>query len=309
MKKILLIMAVFMFAGCRQMNRDNPTDQLGTKYGGWTYAGEIGSFGYLTDFMIATDPADAKDYIFAVDGSKEEVDKYFVDGTPVGIIPNPATPVFFNPSGICEMNGYCYIIDTVSIDAVQIDNINYRWSDTSITGNKILSCSNMLSLYVVTSDPPGVAVYTSDVIGTTYSAVASWAISVGDTTCDTCMSYISDITVTATNEIMLVDSVLKRISIFTDAGVWVKNIDIGSDISSVAIWGDTLFVPTTDGIRKYSYSTRALIETIANYGEGNGRVTAPGPIELYPYMKDGKYVYNIYVGAGSFIKVFETTGF
>jgi hypothetical protein len=86
-----------------------------------------------------------------------------------------------------------------------------------------------------------------------------------------------------------------------------NNIDIGADISSVALWGDTLYVPTTDGIRRYNYNTRALIDTIANYGEGNGRVMKPGQIELYPNPVDGKYY--IYVGAGAFIKVFQISGF
>jgi hypothetical protein len=313
MKKIVLFIAVLMLAGCRPMDRFNETDPASVKYKGLTYLGEIGSFSLLTDFTIAIDPSDSKYYIYAVDGIKNQVHKYAVDGTPVNpIISNPDPPApqaFFNPTGICAMNppGYCYIIDDVNIVAFHIVNITNAWQDPSVKGDKILSYGT--TLYTVVSDPPGVAPYVPDVNPPqSYAPVTPWVITKGNTSCAACMWYISDIAVNpaGAGEIMLVDSALKRISIFNTAGVHLDNIDVGSDIISAAVWGDTLYVPSTDGIRRYTYSTRTYRDTIANYGEGNGKVMKPGAIELFQNPSDS--LYYIYVSAGTFIKVFQING-
>jgi len=309
MEKIVLIAVVLLFAGCHSLDRVNPTDpQAGSYYKGMTYLGEIGSFAVLTDFTVAQDPSP---YIFAVDGSNQQIDQYGLDGTPINIIQNPAPPLpqaFFYPTGICEMGGYCYVIDTVNTVAFNIVT-SAGWQDPTVKGNKILAFNN--TLYAVVSDPPGVAPYTPYVTPPPYyTAGAPWIITKGDTTCASCMSYISDITVnTNTSEILLVDSVLKRISIFTPAGTWVRNINVGTDILGAAVWelSDTLYVPTTDGIRKYNYTSGSYIGTIANYGEGNGRVMNPGKIVLYQSpAPDNKYY--IFVGTGTFIKVFQISG-
>jgi hypothetical protein len=42
-----------------------------------------------------------------------------------------------------------------------------------------------------------------------------------------------------------------------------------------------LYVPTVDGILRINYDTGEVTDIIANYGEGNGRITNPGMIELY----------------------------
>lgn len=308
MKKLILLIAVLALAGCKPMDRKNPTDPLGTNYGGLTYLGEIGSFTTLSDFTLAVDPSDSKDYIFAIDSSKEEVHKYSVNGTAMGIIPNPATPVFFNPTGVAEVLGYCYIMDTVSIDAFRINNLNDAWTDTAVNGDKILSYGNRL--YAAVSDPPGIFPYLPDGPGQTLTAVTPWVITKGNTSCTNCVSYISGMEANSnTNEIMLVDSGNKRISSFSTAGVWSKNIDVGSDIIGAAYWpaSNTLYVPTANGIKRYNYTTLALIDTIADYGEGNGKIMRPGPIELYQSpAPENKYY--IFVGAGTFIKVFEING-
>jgi hypothetical protein len=305
MKKNLLLAAVIIiFAGCSSMDRKNPTDPQAANYGGWTYLGEIGSFTGLSDFTVTSNPEDS---ILAVDKTGQKAAKYLTDGTNQWVISQSDLPAMNMPGGICELGGYCYIIENQDIEAFFITTgATSWWSNATITGDKILSHSG--ALYVATSDPPGVKSYTSDVYGNTYSSTGTWIINKGEASCNTCMSYISDMAVNpVSNEIMLVDRDLKRISIFTDAGAHVKNIYIGSDISGVAGYGNTLYVPSTDGIRRINYSTGALIDTIANYGEGNGRVMKPGPIELYKDPADNKCY--IFVGADTFIKVFEIGSF
>lgn len=304
MKKIIIAVLVIALAGCKPVDRVNPTDPAAENYGGWTYLGEIGSFDELSDFiMYLPVPGDAsQDSIIAVDRAGQEVSKYNVTGAPDWTVTTANIPEMVLPAGICELNGYCYILDKLHIEAFQIvtSGTATYWSDASVKGDKILARGGLL--YAVVSDPPGVSIYTSDVIyPQSYSNTDIWGIVKGDASCNTCMSYIAGIAPGAGGEIMLMDGELDRISVYSESGVHLRNMDIGSDVIDAALYGSTLYVPTTDGIRMYNYSDGTFLTTIANYGDGNGKVMKPGPIELYGTR-------HIFVGSGSSIKYFETAG-
>jgi hypothetical protein len=202
------------------------------------------------------------------------------------------------------MAGNNYIIDNISIDAYQIDNLT-AWSDTGVTGDKILAYGSML--YVAKSDPPAVSRFTES--SHVYSPAGTWSITKGDTTCAYCMSYISGMAAGTAGEILLADLVLKRISVFNaSTGAWIRNIDVGYAPAGMVLYNNsTLYVPCAAGILRINYTTGAVIDTIANYGEGNGKVAKPGPIALYTNPSDGKKY--IFAGSDTFIKVFETNNF
>jgi len=306
MKKLLVIfLAAAALGGCKPMDRINPTDKEASNFAGVSYEGSIGYFSSLSDFTIARDPSDNRDYIFALDSVKEEVHKYYMDGTPDAIIANGDPKMLITPSGICSLLGCCFIVDKdlqYNLDAFQIDNfLNNKWSAISAGGDKIESYNNVL--YMAQADPPAVRAYIPDIAGRTYTAAVQWDIVKGDAACNTCMSAISDISVRAVpDEFLLTDPVLMRVSIYgTDGTHTGRNITIGSPVIGAAAYENRLYVPTTDGIRIYDYNTGKLMSTIANYGVGNGRVGAPGKIRLY----GGK---NILVGSVTHIKYFSTQG-
>ncbi|HRU39118.1 MAG TPA: hypothetical protein P5511_04515 [Candidatus Goldiibacteriota bacterium] len=305
MRKIMTVIIAFIAVfSCKPMDRLNPTDKEASNFIGWTFEGSIGYFTELSDFVIATDPSDSRDYIFAIDSATEEIHKFMMDGTPTLTIANGTPKMLVNPSGICSMQGICFIVDrdpSYDLDAFQIDNpLNNKWWYDIAGGEKIETYNNML--YTAQKDPPAVYVY-AYTPPTSYSSAGQWTITKGDASCDTCMAAVSDITASTTpGEFMLTDPVLMRISIFDSSGNHTgRNINVGMPVVSAAGYGDRVYVPTTDGIRIYNYSSGEFLRTIANYGVGNGRVGAPGRIRLYA----GK---NILVGSGTHIKFFSTQG-
>lgn len=277
MKKYLPLIFILFFA-CVPLNRTNPTDPNGDNYIGWHYIGEIGEFKNLTDFTIANS------MIFTVDSVEESVHLYNIDGSFLFKIINPVNPppVFVYPTGVIENNGILYVVDHqvgYELDTFDIPSLftpspvanSYPLNNNSDR----ITCMND-KLYVATMSPPEVNVF--GLTGGT--SESKFNINMG--ICDDCLSKISDIIANnVTGEILIADSDLDKIVVYNTSGDWVRKINIGRDIKGIAIKGNRLYVPTPDGILRINYDTGQIIDVIANYGEGNGRIIKPGIIRLY----------------------------
>lgn len=279
MKKFLPVIFI-LFLACTPLNRTNPTDPNGDDYIGWHYIGEIGEFKNLTDFIIANST------IYAVDSVEESVHLYNIDGSFLLKIVNPMTPpyVFVYPTGVTENKEMLYVIDhqngaeldTFDIPSLFTSSPVVASYDLEYNGDKITVLND--KLYVATMSPPEVNVY--GLTGGT--SELTFNITVG--ICDDCLSKISDIIANDNipGEILIADSDLDRISVYNaSTGNFIKKIDIGRDIKGIAIKSNRLYVPTQDGILRINYDTGQIIDIIANYGDGNGRITEPGIIRLY----------------------------
>ncbi|MBP7791498.1 MAG: hypothetical protein KA120_00345 [Candidatus Goldbacteria bacterium] len=276
MKKVISLIFV-LFLACTPLDKKNPTDPGGSNYIGWHYIGTIGEFKNLADFTVVNS------VIYGVDSVEESVHLYNIDGSLLFKILNlPSTPVFVYPTGITENNGMLYVIDHQDGAELDVFDIASLFTPDIIetsyplqnNGDRITSLND--KLYVATMSPPGVNVY-GLTVGT---PELTFSITLG--ICDNCVSKISDITANnATGEIILVDSDLDRIIVYNTSGNFVRKIDVGKDIKGIAIKGNRLYVPTADGILRINYDTGEVIDIIANYGEGNGRITKPGMIKLY----------------------------
>jgi hypothetical protein len=320
MKKIFLIAFCFALAGCTPVDRKNPTDPQASNYIGWHYLGEIGEFTALSDFAVVLSvPIDdsstvQKPYIMCVDRAAGTLSQYLLeDGTYIGYIANyplPAPQTFINPSGICALNGFIYITDqdpsnSIGIDAFDTTTYNNFWgaSGASVApGYKIAGLGS--TLYIAVSKTAAVSMYTPDTVNKTYSAAVPWTMVTNPAT-DGYISCISDISapdVSPLNTIMIVDSDINRISFFTPSGGFLSKIDMNTPIIGAACYNNTIYVPSTAGIIKVSYVSGNVIGTIANYGEGNGRIGGPAQIRLSPSNN------GILVNNGTSIKYFETSG-
>lgn len=277
MKKLIYLLFI-VFIACTPLDKTNPTDPGGKNYIGWHYIGEIGEFKNLTDFTIANS------IIYAVDSVEQSVHLYNIDGSFLfKIVNNPTPPaIFVYPTGITTNNEKLYVIDhqegaeldTFDIASLFTPSPIVASYDLQNNGDKITVLNN--ELYVSTMSPPTVDVY--ELTGGT--SKRSFTIKIG-TEYD-CLLKISDIIANnTTGEILIADSDLDRIAIYNTSGNFIRKIDIGKDIKGIAIKGNRLYVPTKDGILRIDYNTGQIIDTVANYGEGNGRVTKPDIIRLY----------------------------
>lgn len=310
MKKILLFAMCVILAGCVPVDRKNPTDPQASNYGGWTYVGEIGSFSRLSDFVICSSvpfkcpTCPKQDYILCIDYVTGTISQYSAaDGASEG----DTVPMFINAVGICWLSDYIYIIDknpVTNLYAFETGNYATNWGVAVGPGDKLASCGGYV--YVAVSSPAAVRYYTPDVFTKTVSSPSIWTIETNPAN-PGYLSSISDISgpaIDAANAVMIVDPDTDRISFFDMTGVFSassKSFDIGTDITGAAYYNNKLYVPTKDGLRIIEYSTGNVLDTIFDYGDGNGKIIKPAQIELYP----PKYVL---INNDTSIKFFETSG-
>jgi hypothetical protein len=307
MKKLFILLFCVMLGGCTPVVRNNPTDPASSNYGGWTYIGEIGNFTKLTDFAIVY--GTGQDYIFCLDAGEESMSRYLIDGTYDHMTlynpTPPAAPFFIQPSGICVLGDYLYTVDgnIATINAFYISNLNNFYSrDIAAKGNRITSYNVVNpphnNLYVAVSSTPAVYEYSSDTTGQTYTLQNSWTSSLSVT-----VSAISDIEIHSgsTTDVMIADPVNKIIAFYDLSGNFERTINIGTDIIGIAAYNDNIYVPTSNGILKIDYNSGAVLATIADYGNGNGRIIKPAIIRLYGTS-------YILVNNDTSIKYFQTNG-
>lgn len=308
MKKFFILLFCFMLAGCTPVERNNPTDPKSPNYDGWTFLGEVGNFTQLSDFVIVYNTPPVSDYIYCLDTGNKSLSRYLVDGTYDNILitnlPPPATPIFYQPSSICLLNGYLYTVDSAEpvINAFYLTSLSGYTANIAAPGNRIASCNTSLhtSLYVAVSSTPAVYEYTSDTTGQTYTLQNQW------TTLSGTVTTISDIeihsnTSTAVTDVMIVDPVMKKLDFFDLSGNFEKSINVGTDIIGAASYNDNIYVPTSNGIMIIDYNGVNKTRMIANYGDGNGKIIKPAIIKLYGTQ-------YIFVNNDTSIKYFQTSG-
>ena len=288
-KLILFIAAVVLFLSCKALDRINPTDpKSGDKYIGISYKNEFGEFSTLLDFaLLGTD-------IYAVETGSSNIYKYDQEGTLKSYWAAGVT----NTTGVCCDAGYIYIpaeaagsrwvflFDPMLSPAGQFPTIN----------NTRLIASDNTNLYITTDEPK---IYKYIPGGTTFAPSGVTIGAMG--TADGEFQKISDIKVhfasgNIPDAIIVADSILDRISIFDLNGNYLRKIEPGFDIIGVGVRGNTLFVPNKNGVYEISYLTGAVTKKWGDYGEGNGKITAPDLCEAAAGF--------VLIGAESTIKKF-----
>jgi hypothetical protein len=113
---------------------------------------------------------------------------------------------------------------------------------------------------------------------------------------------ISDIKLHSGGQVVVADSSLNRISVFnvsvTSATASVAyKYDLPYAVKGIAVDDNYIYVPSYDGIHKINYYTGAQVLKFADYGEGAGKISSPGPCEVYQGA--------VFAASGGRIKIFR----
>ncbi len=293
MKKIIAVffIAAALVYSCAPLERTNPTDPQSPSYIGYHFIREIGDFSSLSDFCITGSS------LYAVDISDKRIYKYNFDGINEYYLENPLPPLSL-PSGITLAGAGLYVIDSdpSEPELTWLDKDNpgsYTEIDISKGGNKITSDSQYL--YIAKSDPPFVYKYDEATVITNPVPASYWPLTKSAETGG--VMYISDIEyMPEYDRVLIADSGADRISVFTTDGVFEKHIVPGGQVIGIAAQGGTIYAPDETGIHFINFSGGKINKTIGDYGEGSGRITEPGLIEV-----SGD---NIFYSGGDTIKYF-----
>lgn len=272
----LIVIIAVIFSGCMALNKTNPTDPSGTNYIGMHYLGVIGEFSKLDDFEVNGT------IIWCVDSQNKKIYKYDIGGNLDYTLSDPRLVA---PTGICSDGTSLYVTDNkiIKYNASYVSNVaEVQLPDYSSTYNFIKCAASNSYLYAAT--------------GTTVIAFDIAANSITTHSIDGFLS-ISDIKYNSnTNEVAIADSGTNTIKIYSSSLVYQRSIVFTEAIKGFGIKGNYLYVPTATGIHQYYYDTGVIIKTFADFGEGAGKITAPGSCDIY-----GDYVL---VGVGNTIKYF-----
>lgn len=287
MKKWLLaFLTTACFLSCTPLDRKNPTDPAASNYEGMHYIGSIGDFSGLGDFMVMGG------YIWCVETSTDRIYKYNLSGDSGSYFINLNV---HSPTGICNDGILFYVADS---DAVVNNLKRFDPADMSNTQARLpfyqslafIKCAASPSyLFAATATE----VYRFDTAGNTMSV----GVVYGDNLPGEALSTVSDIEYNAaTGEVIVADSGADRLIILSPDLTFIRDMVFTYDITGFAVKGNIVYVPASDGIKKYYYDSGVVAGDFANYGEGYGMITAAGPCAVY-----GDYVL---VGTGTAIKVF-----
>jgi len=286
MKKFFLILPViFLLLTCKQLDRINPTDPKSSNYIGVTYKGSFGDFNNLSDFVIKDN------YIYCIDSVKEDCNKYDLSGK----LEFGWSGAFTYPTGICADENYIYILNKTPTNRVLVfDATNETTILTPVNqflinqGYKIAVSGSYF--YVACSSTPDIYKY-DKITGT---VALDFPVVEGD--CNSCLAKISAIEIHSGGNILVADSVLRKIVAFDPSGNFIKTININIDIEGFAVKENTLLIPSYDGVYEISYENGSVIKKWGDYGEGNGKITEPSIIDFFGD--------KIYIGNKTSIKYF-----
>jgi hypothetical protein len=297
MKKIISAMAVLAFlAGCTALNRVNPTDPKSGNYEGLHYTGSIGNFTTLSD-ISAQDP----DIIWCTDSTTNMVYKYHENGNldftlfnRTAPYPTPTpVPLIQAPSGICADSTYFYLVDK---------NVTYhnlkRFDPTNVTSTTVPQPPLFATLALNKCAISGTSMYLTDsntvyVFDTGANAMtgATWQILWPNVN-------ISDIKVDrTTGNVVIADSGNNDIIVYSSSGIFISDFQYSFNIIGFAISGNYIYIPSNGGLHKINYPSLTEAQLLANYGQGNGKVDAPGPCDA---LSDG----SILIGNSNSVKIF-----
>jgi len=287
-------MIAALAAGCTPLDKKNPTDPKAGNYVGMHYEGAIGDSTQtsLSDFTVRGSE------ILALDKDRNMLYEYSMDGQTLYFGPDEPPAVFSAPTGICSDSSYIYIVDNSADSNIKL--LQMSGSAVTVTAMSKLEPYTPFKCAVSAS-----YLYTvSQTIAYRYNlpnidSELTWDGS-GPSTAP--FSSISDIkvhTLGGTTEVLVVDSTVKRISIFVETPTIMylsRKFDLSYNVKGIGVSDSYIYIPSDDGIHKIDYNTGAEIITFAGYGEGAGKVMQPGPCGVYGSM--------VLAGDGNRIKVF-----
>jgi hypothetical protein len=262
---LLLLVIVVLASSCKPLDRLNPTDPKSSNYEGITYKGEFGDFSGLQDIAIMNNN------IFACDDVQEKISWFSSEGSLLLDWINVS-----GPGGICGDGRYLYVVRLMTGQKYMVvydtqnpetGGVNYLLSDTASQGIALSGSS------VYITAPAAYKVYKYTTGGTALTWWGSQGSGNGQ------FETISDIETHSSGEVVVADSQLNRITIFDSSGNLLRTINVDSAIKGIGLHDDTISAATANGVYEISYATGAVIRVWGTYGEGGGKVTAPGLTE------------------------------
>lgn len=286
MKKIISALAVLIIlTGCTALNRVNPTDPKSGNYEGLHYTGSIGNFVTLSD-ISAQDP----DIIWCTDSTANKVYKYHENGDLDYMLYGGNITA---PSGICSDPNYFYLVDRDTV----YHNLK-RFDPVWVTNTAVTQPPLFASLVLNKCAVSGTSMYLTDnntvyIFDTGANAMTgvTWQISSLTSTA------ISDIKVDSTGDIVIADSSTNDILVYSSTGSFISAFQYSFNIIGFAISGSYIYIPSSGGLHKINHPALTEAQLLANYGQGNGKVNAPGPCDA---LSDG----SILVGTANSVKIF-----
>lgn len=271
MKKFFILVLILMIAGCKPLDRVNPTDPKSSNYIGITYKGMFGEFSNLIDFVVF------KDYLICI--SEDKGYNYNLDGK---LNFYWSEPQYGNYEflGISKDDNYIYLLshyENVS-KYVEIYNISneilasVKSFIVDSNAKKIVVSGNYCFVSLINV---GVKKYDKS----TGNFILDFPIVEGQ--CNSCVSKISAIEAHSDGNILVADPILKKIVIFDNSGNFLRVINLGFAIDGFAIKENTLLIPSENGVHEISYVSGDEVKKWGDYGEGNGKITSPSIIDFY----------------------------
>ena len=286
MKKYLAVLAaVVLMTGCTALNRTNPTDPKAGNYEGLHYTGSIGSFTALSDIKVQE-----PNTVWCTDSVTSDVFSYQKDGDENFML---YSPNIIAPSGICADSNYFYLVNADTAYH-NLERFNPAYvTDTTVTQPPLYAsialkkCAlNGTSIYLTDSN----TVYVFDTSANAMTGV-SWQVSPAPG------ADITDVKTDAGGNVIVADSNSNDIFVYSSAGNLISSFQYSFSIQGIALSGSYIYTPGSSGLHVINYPALTEAKVLANYGQGNGKVDAPGPCDAFA---DG----TILVGDVTTIKVF-----
>ena len=283
-KYIAFLAAIILITGCTALNRVNPTDPKAGNYEGLHYTGSIGSFTALSDIK-----AQEPNTVWCTDSAANKIYSFMQDGDQNFALYG----IFTGPTGICADASYFYVVDMYTA----YHNLK-RFNPANPTDTSVLQPPLFASIALKKCALYGTSIYLTDsntvyVFDTTTNAMTgvSWQVSPAPGT------SITDIKTDAGGNVIVADSNSNDILVYSPTGILTSSFQYSFNIQGFALCGSYLYIPGSGGLHKINYPALTEAQVLANYGQGNGKVDAPGPCDAFA---DG----TILVGDVTTIKVF-----
>ncbi len=280
----IVLFILLILAGCTPLDKKNPTDPQATNYIGMHYIGTISDPKQKSISDICFFGTD----IFVLDESESMVFRYKKDGQ---LRYNFYNGSLAYPSGAAADSSLIYIVDKDSV----VGNIKIidPAPDTPTVTAYPATNPDPLEKCAVTAG----FIYVSTETNIYKYALPGVTPSVFTVSGSPAFFSITDIEIGPGNEIVVADSILKKIIILDSSGAFMREYSFAYNIEGIGISNGYIYIPSDDGIHKIDFNTGTQVLKFADYGDGNGRISAPGPCEA-----SGS---RVCVGEMNIIKVFE----
>ncbi|MFW6211018.1 MAG: hypothetical protein ACOC4H_02745 [bacterium] len=287
MKKILIPMLIILSVNtaCSELSRSNPTDPQSDNYIGITYKYSIGDFTGLADFTM-----DETGHIFAIDAVSEVLYKYMNDGTLIW----STSSLYSSPTGICTDNSYVYMVksgNSVLAISTAIDENTTDWFSFTLekSGGKNIQTNGSGRIFVSNPQENIIEYYTINGSSGSYSGKFGPVLGPAELSGLVWIRYSGGKIFAGeeSGDITVIDAA---------TGSYIKKIDTEMEINFFTVKNDAIIIPSAGGVSEFSYTSGSKLRTWGDFGNGSGRINAPGPAE--------KFNNDIYIGTEGTIKKF-----